>query len=157
MLSLLLKLPPRKLVPWFVLWSFFLLRLLYITINLPYGRIWNTVFMCGLVLLVATWNRWISYKNRYTGLLPLHLLPLEPLAHRRNVASLSLYLFIYLFIYLLYFRFIYRWQILFHLTIRLAFYKQQGLSQTSGAINNIAECCYPWHQIFETTSVCGAN
>ena len=66
-------------------------------------------------------------------------------------------LFIYLFIYLLYFRFIYRWQILFHLTIRLAFYKQQGLSQTSGAINNIAECCYPWHQIFETTSVCGAN
>ena len=51
---------------------------------------------------------------------------------------------------LFYFQFIYRWQILFHLTIRLAFHKQQGLSQTSGAINNIAECCYRWHQIFET-------
>ena len=56
---------------------------------------------------------------------------------------LSIYLFIY-------FQFNYRWQILFHLTIRLAFHKQQGLSQTSGAINNIAECCYRWHQIFET-------
>ena len=55
--------------------------------------------------------------------------------------------FIYLFIY---FQFIYRWQILFHLTIRLPFYKQQGLSQTSGAINNVAECCYRWHQISET-------
>ena len=54
---------------------------------------------------------------------------------------------IYLFIY---FQFIYRWQILFHRTIRLAFHKQQGLSQTSGAINNIVECCYRWHQIFET-------
>ena len=41
-----------------------------------------------------------------------------------------------------YFQFIYRWQILFHRTIRLAFQKQQGLSQTSGAINNIVECCY---------------
>ena len=59
-------------------------------------------------------------------------------------------LFIYLFIYFIYFQFIYRWQILFHRTIRLAFHKQQGLSQTSGAINNIVECCYRWHQIFET-------
>ena len=38
-LSLLLKLPPRKLEPWFVLWSFFLLRLLCMSINLPYGCI----------------------------------------------------------------------------------------------------------------------
>ena len=36
-LSLLLELPPRKLEPWFVLWSLFLLRLLCITINLTYG------------------------------------------------------------------------------------------------------------------------
>ena len=50
----------------------------------------------------------------------------------------------------IYFQFIYRWQILFHLIIRLAFHKQQGLSQTSSAINNIVECCYRWHQIFET-------
>ena len=32
--------------------------------------------MSGLVLLVATWNCWISYKNGYAGLLVLHLLPL---------------------------------------------------------------------------------
>ena len=36
-LSLLLKLLSRKLEPWLVLWSFFLLRLLCISINLPYG------------------------------------------------------------------------------------------------------------------------
>ena len=46
-LSLLLKLPPRKFEPWFVLWSLFLLRLLCIAINLPYGHIWNTVVMSG--------------------------------------------------------------------------------------------------------------
>ena len=53
-LSLLLKLPPRKLEPWFVLWSFFILRLLCISINLPYGHAFNTVVMSGLVLLVTT-------------------------------------------------------------------------------------------------------
>ena len=34
-LSLVLRLPPIKLEPWFVWWSFFLLRLLCISINLP--------------------------------------------------------------------------------------------------------------------------
>ena len=67
--------------------------------------------------------------------------------HEYPLLYKSLTLFIYLSIY---FQFIYRWQILFHRTIRLAFHKQQGLSQTSGAINNIVECCYRWHQIFET-------
>ena len=75
-LSLLLKLPPRKLKTWFVLWSFFLLRLFCISINLPYGHVWNTVVMPGLVLLIATWNCWISYRNGYAWLLVLHLLPL---------------------------------------------------------------------------------
>ena len=55
-LSLLLKPPPRKLEPWFVPWSFFLLRFLCTSINLPYGHIWNIVVMPELVLLVATWN-----------------------------------------------------------------------------------------------------
>ena len=55
-LSLLLKVPPKKLEPWFVLWNFFPLRLLCISINLPYNHAWNTVVMSGLVLLVATWN-----------------------------------------------------------------------------------------------------
>ena len=46
----------------------------------PY--VWNTAVMSGLlVLLVATWNCWISYRNGYVG----------PLAHHRNVASLSLF------------------------------------------------------------------
>ena len=75
-LSLLLKLPPRKVEPWFVLWSSFLLRLFCVSINLPHGHAWNTVVIFRLVLLVATWNCWISYENWYTGLLVLHLLPL---------------------------------------------------------------------------------
>ena len=49
-LSLLLKLPPTS----FYEVSF--LRLLCISINLPYGLVWNTVIMSCLVPLVATWN-----------------------------------------------------------------------------------------------------
>ena len=48
--------------------------------------------MPGLVLVVATWDCWISYKNGYAGLLPPSLAAsLEPLAHHRIVASLSLF------------------------------------------------------------------
>ena len=47
--------------------------------------------MSGLVLLVATWNCWISYKNGYAGLLVLALLPLFNLVDPRNGASLSLF------------------------------------------------------------------
>ena len=36
-LSLLLKLPPRKLEPCFFVWSLFFLRLLFISLNLPCG------------------------------------------------------------------------------------------------------------------------
>ena len=41
-LFLLLKPPPMKLEPWFALWIFTLLSLLYVSINLPYGLAWNT-------------------------------------------------------------------------------------------------------------------
>ena len=75
-LSLFLKLPPKKLEPWFFLWSFFLLRLLCISINAPYNHAWNTVVMSGLMLLGATRNCRISYKNWYAGPLVLHMLPL---------------------------------------------------------------------------------
>ena len=47
-----------------------------ISINLPYDYAWITVFMSGLVLPVATRNCQISYKNRYVGLLVIHLLSL---------------------------------------------------------------------------------
>ena len=48
--------------------------------------------MSGLVLLVATWNCWVSYRKGYAGLVgPSRAASLEPLAHRRNVASLSLF------------------------------------------------------------------
>ena len=40
----------------------------------PYGHVWNTAVMSGLVLLVANWNCWISYRNGYVGLFVLHLL-----------------------------------------------------------------------------------
>ena len=45
------------------------------SINLPYSHAWITVVMSGLVLLTATGNFLVSYKNEYIGLLVLHLLP----------------------------------------------------------------------------------
>ena len=41
-----------------------------------------------MVLLVTTWNCWISYRKRYVG--PSLAASLERLIHLRNVASLSL-------------------------------------------------------------------
>ena len=70
-----LKLPPTKLEPQLILWSFFLLRLLFIFINLQYSHVWNTIVKNGLLPLVAIWNCQINYRNRYEGLLVLHLLP----------------------------------------------------------------------------------
>ena len=77
-----------------VLWSFFLLRLLSISINLPYGYAWNTVVMFGLVLLVATWNELLDklQKRICRTVGPSLAASLEPLAHRRNVASLNLFI-----------------------------------------------------------------
>ena len=47
--------------------------------------------MSGLVLLVATWNFWINYKNMCRTFGPSLAATLEPVAHRQNVASLSLF------------------------------------------------------------------
>ena len=68
-----------------VLGSFFLLRLLCISINLPYAHVWNTVVTSGLDLLDKLQKR----ICRIVG--PSLAASLEPLAHRRNVASLSLF------------------------------------------------------------------
>ena len=55
--------------------------------------------MSWLVLLFATWNCWKSYKNRYAGLLVIHLLPLltpwliiEPLADSIGITLLDVHL-----------------------------------------------------------------
>ena len=81
-LSLLLKLPPRKLEPWFVLWSFLLLRLLCISIYLWFGRAWNTgdVWAGAPSCYLEFFDK---LQSRYAGLLVLHLLP--------NIANLSLF------------------------------------------------------------------
>ena len=70
---------------------YFFLRLLCISINVPYGCVWNIVVMSRLVLLIATWNCWISYRIEYAGLLVLHLMTLWNQNHQHNVASLSLF------------------------------------------------------------------
>ena len=88
-LYLLLKLPPRKLEPWLVLWSFFLLRLFWNSINVPYSHLWNTVVMSGLVPLVAISDKLQKQICRSVG--PSLAASLEPLAHHWNAASLSLF------------------------------------------------------------------
>ena len=73
-LSILLELPLGKLKLQFAPWSFFLLRLLCSSINLPYCLAWNTVVMSGLVVLDGYYTFTAS---------------VEPLSHYGNVNSLS--------------------------------------------------------------------
>ena len=67
-----LFLPPRKCKTCFVLRP-------CISINLPYGLVWSTVVMCGLMLRVCG------------TVVPSLAVSCEPLAHRGNVASLTLF------------------------------------------------------------------
>ena len=92
-LSLLLKLPSRKLEPWFVLWSFFHLRLLCISINLPYSHTWSAVVMFGMLLLVALVLELMDKLQKWICMIvgPSLAVSLEPLTYRWNVASLSLF------------------------------------------------------------------
>ena len=88
--SLLLKLPLRKLGPWFILWSVFLMRLLYISINLPYDDAWNTLVTSGLMPLVAAWNCQTSLKKQICRtVVPSLATFLEPMVHCQNVSSWS--------------------------------------------------------------------
>ena len=50
------------------------------------GHVWNTVVMSGLVLLITSWNCWITCNNGYSLAASL-----ETLAHHQDVASLSLF------------------------------------------------------------------
>ena len=68
--SYIAKTNPRKLQPWFVLWSIFLLRLLFVSINQPYCLAWNFVISRS-VLQAAIWicyrfqiNLSILYRGR---------------------------------------------------------------------------------------------
>ena len=90
-LSLLLKLPPRKLAPWFILWSFFLLRLLFIFMNIPSALAWNTVVMSGMEAPIDTWIFFNKLQKRLCrDFGPTPAVSPNPLAHLRNVASLNL-------------------------------------------------------------------
>ena len=63
-----------------------------ISINLPYGHVLNTVVMSELVLLVATCKKLDELQKRICRTVdPSLAASLEPLAHCRNVAGLSLF------------------------------------------------------------------
>ena len=91
-LSLLLKLPPRKLEPWFFLWSFFLLRLLYLYKStiwpcMEYScYVWTVAPSCYLESLDKL------QKRMCRTVVPSLAVSLEPMAHCRNVASLSFFI-----------------------------------------------------------------
>ena len=91
-LSLWLKLAPGKLELWFVLWSFFLLRLLCISINLPYSLAWNNFVMPGMgapsCYLEMLDKLQICICRIVDSLLAASF---ESLAHCWNVARLSLF------------------------------------------------------------------
>ena len=67
------------------------MRLLCITINLPYTHEWNTVVTSGLVLLVALELVGKIQKRICRTVDPSVAASLEPLVYRRNVASLTLF------------------------------------------------------------------
>ena len=69
-------------------WSFFLLRMLVVSINILCDLAWDTVFMTRLMFLIALWI--FEMRNATVGLLIIHLkLFWNP--HCLNVASLSLF------------------------------------------------------------------
>ena len=90
-LSLLLELPPRKLKLWFVLWSFFLLKLFCVSRNLSDALAWNTCHVwasatsCYLELVDKLQK--LICRTVHSSLTT----SLEPLADCQNVASTSLF------------------------------------------------------------------
>ena len=84
-----IKSPLRKLEPCIVLWSFLLLTLCLIFVNLPLSLAWNTFVMFGLVLLVPTWNWWTSSGKGYCIASPTF--PVRGNMDRRRFLQVSLY------------------------------------------------------------------
>ena len=83
--SLLLNLPPRKLESWFILWSFLFLRLLFISINLPYSHAWNTVFWAGAP------SCYLELLDKLQKPICRIVGPSLPFAHCQVVASLKFF------------------------------------------------------------------
>ena len=54
--------------------TFLFLELFFTSTNLPYSLTWSTVAMPGLVFLIATWIRWISYRYGYVWILVVNVL-----------------------------------------------------------------------------------
>ena len=46
---------------------FFLLRLHFTSVNLPFNITWNNVTMPGQVLVISSWKCQISFTNMYVG------------------------------------------------------------------------------------------
>ena len=95
-LSLLLKLPPRKSEPLFVLWSFFLLRL---ALYLYKSTIQPCMEYCFHVWAVDS-SYYLKLLDKLQKLIcrtvgPSLAASLEPLGHRRNVASSGLFYWYY--------------------------------------------------------------
>ena len=89
-LSPLLKLSPRKLGLSSVLWSLFLPKLLFISINLPYSLPRSPVVTCGLVLINCDLDMLDKLQKRiYRTVGPTLAACREPLGHRWDIASLS--------------------------------------------------------------------
>ena len=64
--------------------KFFLLKQLFISINLPHVLAWDTVVMPVLVLLIALQICWINYRNGYAGLfVPSLAASFKPLVYHR--------------------------------------------------------------------------
>ena len=87
-LSLFLKLPPRKLGSWFALWSFYLLRLLFI-----YKSTIRPCMVGAPSCYLGVLDKLQKRICRAVG--PLLATSLEPLAHPRNVATLYLFCMYY--------------------------------------------------------------
>ena len=90
--SYVVSIAKTALEPWLIVWSFSLLRFLFININLPYDITWNHAWavMSWLVLLTNMWICLISYRNVYVRLLVIYLIPLSN-PHDWNKVSSSLF------------------------------------------------------------------
>lgn len=97
LLSSLIKLHPRKLAPWFVQWSFFLLKFRFLSINLTYGFTWTTVVLLYGCLVSADAPKrslvMLDKVQKPVCTTVSHILAdsLEPLAHCQNAPTRSLF------------------------------------------------------------------